>query len=259
MYKAMVAGWVAGLVAGWVAGWPAGRNPPPPPAGWRSSLDRLMLVNAKVKTVGDRLLTKNLDSVPSSFLYLEPASPCPCSAWLADDRVSQLHGHAFFRDPGVLRDLCPGVDVSVFAQNFKNTSIPSWSQFHSQVHASVASLCAALPDHRSESAGSLSDTLVDTCKNIYDHRVQAYPRTVYGPHISAQKRKLPSFAVVAVFDKGTSVPNFSCIQLWHELRRRTLVNSPRFAEVSRFHRRVDRCGLLAVLAPAGFPAHLDPG
>ena len=35
------------------------------------------------------------------------------------------------------------------------------------------------------------------------------------------------------------MPNFSCIQLWHEIRRRTLVNSPRFAEVSRFHSRVN--------------------
>ena len=198
-----------------------------------------MLVNAKLKTVGDRLVTKTLDSVPSSSFYLEPVSPCPCSAWLADDRVSKLHGHAFFPDPQILRDLCPGVDVSVFAQNFKNTTIPSWSQFETQIHASVASLCAALPDHRSMSAQNFRGTLVDTCKHIYDHRVQAFPRTVYGPHVFAQKRKLPCFAVVAVFDKGTSVPNFSCIQLWHEIRRCTLVNSPRFAEVSRFHCRVD--------------------
>ena len=91
--------------------------------------DGLMLVNAKLKTLGDRLLTKNLDSVPSSSLYLEPVSPCPCSAWLADDFVSELHGHASFRDPEVLRDLCPDVDISVFTENFNNTTIPSWSQF----------------------------------------------------------------------------------------------------------------------------------
>ena len=37
-------GWLARWLARWLAGWlalagrPAGRNPPPPPLGWRSSL-----------------------------------------------------------------------------------------------------------------------------------------------------------------------------------------------------------------------------
>ena len=30
-------GWLGGRLGGWVAGWPA-ETPPPPPAGWRSSI-----------------------------------------------------------------------------------------------------------------------------------------------------------------------------------------------------------------------------
>ena len=106
-----------------------------PPPLRRYLADRVVLVNCKLRAVGDRLLTRCLDSYPTSTL--EPSQPatCPCHAWASCHGVRFLHGHAFFRDPHVLPRLSPGLDSAVFSQNFKNATVPSWSRFEADLHA----------------------------------------------------------------------------------------------------------------------------
>ena len=143
--------------------------------------DRVTIVNSRLRTVGDRLTTRNLDSYPTGTLEVTPAPTCPCHTWASHPGVRLLKGHAFFRDPSVLQHLFLSVDDTVFCQNFKNATFPSWSRFESDLKQSLDSLCKALPDHRNACFVSVHSHLMDLCRQLYGTCRALYPSVYMAP------------------------------------------------------------------------------
>ena len=63
--------------------------------------------------------------------------------------IASPGGHAFFRDPHLLKALSPHCDTSVFTQTQCNATVPSWRSFQQSLDDALNDVVQPLPDHRS--------------------------------------------------------------------------------------------------------------
>ena len=95
--------------------------------------DALVMVSRRSKKVGQLLSTTLTSHFPTTWLESTLSGPCPCLALQGTPGLAWPHGHVFFRDPSILLNLCRECDTSVFQQNRRNTTVPSWRSFNDSV------------------------------------------------------------------------------------------------------------------------------
>ena len=75
--------------------------------------------------------------------------------------------------------------------------------------------------------------LEDVVAQFYTSVARAFPKRLYELALKAAGAKLPSELVFGVFDKGTEVPNFICVNGWREIHRRIFLDTHRYKELLR--------------------------
>ena len=195
--------------------------------------DALVIVSKRSRKLGQLLATTLTSRFPTAWLESDLTGPCPCRALRDTPGVAWPHGHTFFRDPAVLLTLCQECDTSVFEQNQRNSTVPSWRSFRDSVHTALGELARAVPYHRGHVKDSLSDALLTKCEVFYEALRRSFPKQVYVPHVITHRKLLPPFLSVEHFDKGTEVVNFACVHLRKTMQARTFLRTPRVAEVAR--------------------------
>ena len=109
--------------------------------------------------------------------------------------MGTILGHTMFRVPKVLRSVAPGCHVDVYQQNLRPWRALS-GKFTPPWHARFPSNSMTLP-------------------------------------LRLMVRNYPLNLSSVVFDKGTDVPNFVCVNGWRAIQRNIFLLSPRYRELLR--------------------------
>ena len=209
-------------------------NQPRWPVHLRTYLkSRICVITGKTPTVGDILFASDLTKLPSDVLTADDHDDCPCKQWAHLPGVTMHHGHIVFRDPSVLRHIAPSLDFSVFAQNMKNSTVPSHKTFSSSLKKALSATSSSLPEDRAVLHADIASEIVSSCASVYNTCAHECPKLVYAPYVQKQREKLPPYIIPHFMDKAPQVPIFACGHFWRHVHHSTYFTSSRYAELSR--------------------------
>ena len=133
----------------------------------------------------------------------------------------------------MLRHIAPSMDFSVFAQNMKNSTVPSHKVFSSSVKSTLSATCSSLPEDRVVLHADIASELVSSCAAVYNTCARECSKLNYAPYVHKQRDRLPPYIIPQFLDKAPQVPIFACGHFWRNVHHSTDFTSPRSAELFR--------------------------